>query len=498
MRFALPTLILTGLVVVLVSNCGKQGPTAPIVLRDTLQYVETPTEDFEAETAAYFLSGTRLAPQYLYDKIHAELALIRLQHDSVPGVSVSYRPYARHSYLFLLFDSVITDSIRSGEYDGWDSLNSLYKLDSFVISRGYVKMNFEGVQNPLVLFDSYRNLPGLWRISTSGSFGDWPVLVMRKDSEDIKYFFREAWGDCPAGCICSRFSYFTVSDSQATFHGSFTNPLCGGPNIPPVWADSAWQAYYSYAQYLAWSHDTLRPPVYPCDTLSLDLPEVHTWEGNEEAKLVALVLSGSLNPPQVLHDRVVTDLALIRSSRPDSVRPVDSIEFDPLWTPRTFRGMWNPDLMNDKSGSSYWPFKCLGEHFGIYGVQSGSGGWFLVHNAGIGSPLHPCAMIEAYKIVPAITRMKTTLSPDIKSNVYVAMNNDTIHYYFRHAYGQLLTSPEWHYENEDFYYFESISGQVTFIGKYTPDLDLRPTWFTDYETARLKKNEQPCEWVRPD
>ena len=241
MRFALPILISVALVVVLLTSCGRQGSTGPSHDRDTTQYVETPTDDFEAETAAYFLSGTRLAPKYLFDKIHAELGLIRSQHDSVPGVSVRYGPYAKHSYLLLLFDSVVTNSILSGEYHSWDSLNTLYNLDTFNIRSGYVSMEFEGVQNPVVLFDIYKNLPDLWHISTSGRIGDWPVLVMRKEGETVKYFFREAWGDCPAGCIFSRFSYFTVNDSQAMFHGSYQLGSCNDTLSPPPpeWAGPA-------------------------------------------------------------------------------------------------------------------------------------------------------------------------------------------------------------------------------------------------------------------
>ena len=153
--------------------------------------------------------------------------------------------------------------------------------------------------------------------------------------------------------------------------------------------------------------------------------------------------------------------------------------------------------MNDSLGPSYWPFKCLMEHFSISYTESSPYGRFFLHTrGGIGASLHPCAIIEEFKIVPAITRIAVRARYDITSNVYAAMSGDTIHYYFRHAYGQLLTSPEWHYENEDFYYFESISGQPSFVGKYDPLLDTRPAWFTECELARLKKNEQPCEWVR--
>lgn len=258
MRCVLSTLILMALAFGLLATCGN-GPTANGSGDGPIEFVETPTDDFEAETAAYTLSGTRLAPKYLFDKIQTELQLIRSQHhDTEAGVSVGYTPFAHHSYLLLRFDSVVTESIRSGEYHSWDSLNDLYNLDTFSISYGYVSMQFEGVQNPVALFDIYKYLPGLWHISTGGRVGDAPVLLMSKEGESIKYFFREAWGDCPAGCIYSRFSYFTVSDSLATYHGSYQPVyLPDSASPPPVWADTALQAMRDYYHYEQWSHDTL-------------------------------------------------------------------------------------------------------------------------------------------------------------------------------------------------------------------------------------------------
>lgn len=250
-------LLLALLLALALNQCSDKQPTKPTIdWRDTLTYVETPTDDYEAETAAYALSGTRLAPKYLFDKIHTELEIIRSQHDTASGVSVIHSPNSVHSFLVLLFDRVVTDSIRSGEYHSWDSLNNLYNLDTFEIRRGYVYMQFEGFQNPVALVNLYKDLPGLWYVGESGRIGDWPVLLLAKEGETVKYFFREAWGDCPAGCIYSRFSYFTVTDSLATFHGSY-QPRNNDDSLSPVWADTALQALEDYRHYEQWWHGTL-------------------------------------------------------------------------------------------------------------------------------------------------------------------------------------------------------------------------------------------------
>lgn len=260
-------LLLALLLALALNQCSDKQPTKPTIdWRDTLtyvetptgDYVETPTDDLEAETAAYFLSGTRLAPTYLFDKIQEELGFIRSQHDTVTGVSVGYWPSTLPSCLLLRFDSVVTESIRSGEYHSWDSLNDLCNLDTFSISYGYISMQFEGFQNPVALFDIYKSLPDLWHISTNGLMGDGPGLFLSKEGENIKYFFREAWGDCPAGCIYSRFSFFTVSDSMATFHGSY-QPVypSDSPGPHPSWYHAALQAMSDHHHYEQWSRDTL-------------------------------------------------------------------------------------------------------------------------------------------------------------------------------------------------------------------------------------------------
>ena len=239
------TLLLLGLAL---NQCSNKRPThSGGDDIDTLTFVETPTDDFEAETAAYFLSGTRLAPQHLFDKIKTELDTIRAQHDSVPGVQVEYTPYHLTSELGVQFDSITTDSIRAGTYHAWDSLNDLYRLDSLHNWwRDYINLYFEGNQNPTALYHLYKDLPGLLGAGRWPKGGDWPMLLLKMEGQKIKYFFREAWGDCPSGCIYSRYNYFTVSAGTATFHGSFDDfPIDSTKPYPP-WVDTALQAHRDY------------------------------------------------------------------------------------------------------------------------------------------------------------------------------------------------------------------------------------------------------------
>ena len=66
--------ILLPILVALVIGCSD-SPTSPTQQGYDLSL--TPMADAEAETAAYFLSGGVMAPLWLYNKVRAELEMIR-------------------------------------------------------------------------------------------------------------------------------------------------------------------------------------------------------------------------------------------------------------------------------------------------------------------------------------------------------------------------------------------------------------------------------------
>jgi len=494
-RLGLSIPVIIGLLALWHGGCDSptgSPPNRQVV--DTLDFVETPTDDFEAETAAYLIAGTRLAPKYWFNKIQTELKLIRSQHDTVAGVAVTHKPWAYPSDLTLRFSPSVMDSVMAGEYHAWDSLNELCVLETYDSAWGYVLLDFAGWQNPIALFEMYRHLPGLWHIETSAVPGDWPVLVMRREGGSIKYFFREAWGDCFVGCTHSRYSYFTVGDSIASYHGSFQSDDTTTP--APVWADTAWQTLHDYHQYASWTSDSVQPHIDPCDSITSNLPVVGEYPGNDEARLAAICVWPGLNPHLPLYSQIKDDLAWIRQNRPESAEAVDSIRFRSPWNPRGFLASWNPDEMNDTAGTSYRLFTCLKEHFGVPWVEEGGSWWHLVHGGGNSVPVHPCALIEEFKVVPAIQRMRPQMRPDIESDIFVARNRDSIHYFFRHAYGPILTTPDLHYENEEFFYFRRVYDVLGYVGKYDPQDGPAPNWFANCQETRANKYALTCDWIR--
>ena len=62
-----------------------------------------------------------------------------------------------------------------------------------------------------------------------------PIFFRGSLGDDLSYVFREAWGDCPAGCINSEYWYFQKQGGEFDLLGQF-NPREGDP---PLWWDDA-------------------------------------------------------------------------------------------------------------------------------------------------------------------------------------------------------------------------------------------------------------------
>ena len=227
-----------------VFSCDDRSPVSSILDLNT-----TPMENEEAELAAMWLSGELVAPVKLYEQIRDELFLIRSTwQDSVTETGIVFVPFLRASYLSMGFSSATYDSILAGTYHAWDSLNSYYRMEdmSFIEMLTHVSMIFEGRLNPILLAEAYSGLPGSRYIQAGGFVGDMPLLWIYNARGKLKYFFRNAWGDCPAGCIYSTFNYFEVVDDSAIHRGSWYPEYPPDYDNAPVWFDTVLMARDNY------------------------------------------------------------------------------------------------------------------------------------------------------------------------------------------------------------------------------------------------------------
>lgn len=214
----------------------------------------TPMENEEAELAAMWLSGKLIAPERLYEQIKGDLTLIREQwSDSIPATNIKFIPYYMASQFTVTFHEPYVQSILDGSYSSWDELNKQFRLDTIIAygpfpSYSSFSLRFEGRLNPLKLIEYYEGLEGIKLIGPMGLAGGYPLCLMTKEEDgSYSYIFKDAWGDCPSGCIHGDFFYFKIKNNKAIFIDSY---LDSDTTSIPGWVKSYRNLYYT--DYLDW------------------------------------------------------------------------------------------------------------------------------------------------------------------------------------------------------------------------------------------------------
>ena len=260
-KFNYVSVVLLILVVLLAVACEKRRTTEPdpgfSPPDEEINPLDlTPRENAEAEEAALWLSNEIVAPQDLYEKVLKGFNLLRGKYaDSIPEVNIPFKFPTGTNGILMGIDSLAAGLIRSGIYDAWDSLNAYYRsfqIDTSDWSYGnsfifYVTISFEGRLNTYRLCDLYEKLPGVIWASAGGYVGDWPCTYPWIDSTvNLTFLVRNAWGDCPAGCIMSHYYYFKMKSGDIDYIGDweFSYPLS-----PPEWWDEAKVAFETYRFY---------------------------------------------------------------------------------------------------------------------------------------------------------------------------------------------------------------------------------------------------------
>lgn len=212
-------LLLTGLGIVAAAALAcDDSPNRPPSRVPTPDDPVTPRADREAEEAALWLSEDLIAPQDLYDRINRDLTDIRATFgDTLKAVDVTFRPWWIPSWIRVHLDDEGIRLLRAGTFSQLDSLNDalgLAELDSarMAVTR-FADLQFEGRLHPFRLKDLYGNVPHVTLARINAWTGDYPNVYPWVIDGGMSYLFRDAWGDCPAGCAINPFWYFTSTDA---------------------------------------------------------------------------------------------------------------------------------------------------------------------------------------------------------------------------------------------------------------------------------------------
>jgi len=201
-------------------------------------FAATPRADKEAELMALWLSAEIMAPDSLYNAVDKGLKFIRGNYpDSIPCSLFAFKPEFIPSVLIVVFTDSLAKEYRAGNYHDWDSLNNYFRVQeidtSVFLGKLSARLKFKGVLNPYHLEHIYmNNLPEMYLIDPDGFAGDWPNFYPWVVDNRLEFFLRDAWGDCPAGCLDQDVYAFLQNDGEYEYAGFHSDTLV---QAKPLW-----------------------------------------------------------------------------------------------------------------------------------------------------------------------------------------------------------------------------------------------------------------------
>lgn len=158
----------------------------------------------EAEQLAMYMSGEIRAPDYEYDRIFRDLALIRAAYPILLDV-YDIPDYVSDMLLVSLHPGMPTT--------GYDEMNLFYQVIYEEIDDWSRKLTFcDTVHAPVLALD-YETLPEVEHAQPSWRYGDGDTVTITLLGAFWRYEIVEGFGDCAAGCICQRIWTIDVDDA---------------------------------------------------------------------------------------------------------------------------------------------------------------------------------------------------------------------------------------------------------------------------------------------
>jgi hypothetical protein len=267
---------LSGLLTLLMVMISCSKPESPVAVGDNLPYLmdRSPYPESSVEAIANWPDTTcPVAKPGEYFRWREILDSLRV---SFPGLSdtnyclqvegrwvnaaaIGFQYPTYLGQLILYFDNdSIGQSVLDTTYHAWDSLNGYFRLDSME-ARAYktliaVTMFFHPRLDAKYLAKAYQGLPGLKALDYGGSLhiGDGSQMYVGYDQGQEVMISRVAWGDCPSGCLNSKFFFFrVVQEKRGDWHIELVGSYQLNLGLPePEWMALArtlfleWWRYY--------------------------------------------------------------------------------------------------------------------------------------------------------------------------------------------------------------------------------------------------------------
>lgn len=137
---------------------------------------------------------------------HPDMAQITARRHHVPGVLlVGLSPR--------LLQSVAGGQLLTG-HEGFDRLNSAFGLESVTVleASGTAVLRFDPALDIEAATMAYDALEDVVYAEPDRMMGDGPDVIVARHEGAWHVTFRDAWGDCPSGCIFERLTSFEVTE----------------------------------------------------------------------------------------------------------------------------------------------------------------------------------------------------------------------------------------------------------------------------------------------
>ena len=202
----------------------------------------------------------------------------------------------------------------------------------------------------------------------------------------ITYLFREAWGDCPAGCTANRYWYFECTPESCTYIGVWD---AAAREPRPDWWEQARVAMF----YFQNGHECPYSLWNDCEDVS------KTPRENSEAEEAAIWLSGSLVAPDTLYFTILTNLQRIRDGYGDDIPQLRTISFYSIWRSSAILVRLTSAAMDRYNNGQFRDLDSLNTALGLIEMEHMWQNLFLLTFKG---RLNNKRLVEIYEPLPCI------------------------------------------------------------------------------------------------
>lgn len=202
--------------------------------------------------------------------------------------------------------------------------------------------------------------------------------------------------------------------------------------------------------------------------------EISPW-AYEEAKLIALYLSGELEAPEDLYNQVLRELVAIRSTFGDTFEMVNRITFWPPWMVSYLLLAFHDSTARQIEAGEYEAWDELNEKYHVSEIKTEGIKHGFVSLVFEGT-LNPFRLAEQYAVLPGARYAEPNYLDGDGPNVYARQTEGEITYLFRYAHGDCTAGCIYN----EYWYFVFEGDRPVFVGHWIPYEDPRePRWWTE-------------------